>query len=67
MRDVVNDYIIITALSKYSQVIKSLETEWSSDQGRFSQSKFLIPVANTSGDMYVTTPCSSCMMLVCRP
>ena len=42
----------------------------SSDQAikdDFHPSKFLIPVANAStGDVYVTTPCSSCMM-ACMP
>jgi len=56
MRGVVNDYVLITALSLYNQVIKSLRMEASSDQGRFSPIKFLIPVTNTStGDVYVTT------------
>ena len=55
--------------------IKSLGTERSraserSDQAikdDFHRSKFLIPVANAStGDVFVTTPCSSCMM-ACMP
>jgi len=53
---VVNDYVIITALS-YNQAIKD----------DFHRSKFLIPVSSAStGDVYVTTPCSSCMM-ACMP
>jgi len=35
--------VIITALSWYNQAIKSLGTEWSSDQGRFSPIKILDP------------------------
>ena len=33
----------------------------------FHQSKFFIPVANAStGDVYVTTPCNSCMTACMR-
>ena len=41
--------------------------EQSSDQGRFSRIKILDPSRNASiGDVYVTTPCSNCMM-ACIP
>jgi len=53
-----------------SHRIKRSRASEQSDQAikdDFHRSKFLIPVANAStGDVYVTTPCSSCMM-ACMP
>ena len=55
--------VIITALSQNNQAIKSLGTERSSDQGRFSPIKILDAGRKR---VYVTTPCSSCIM-ACMP
>ena len=55
--------VIIAALSQNNQAIKSFGTERSSDQGRLSPIKILDPGRKR---MYVTTPCSSCMM-ACMP
>jgi len=52
-----------TALSYIIE--RSRASEWSDQAMKddFHRSNFLIPVANAStGDVYVTTPCSSCMM-----
>ena len=59
--------VIITALRS---IIKRSRASERSDQvikDDFHRSKFLIPIANDStGDVYVTTPSSSCMM-ACMP
>jgi len=67
VRGVVN---VTSSLQRFHSIIKRSRTsEWSDQviKDDFHRSKFLNPVANTStGDMYVTTPYSSCMM-ACMP
>ena len=57
-------------LQRFRSTIKRSRASEQSDRAikdDFHRSKFLIPVANAStGDLHVTTPCSSCMM-ACMP
>ena len=58
----------VIKLQRFRSIIKrSTEQSDRAIKDDFHRSKFLIPVANAStGDVYVTTPCSSCMM-ACMP
>jgi len=63
MRGVVTE---TSYLQRFRSIIKrsrASERSYQAIKDDFHRSKFLIPVANAStGDVYMTTPCSSCMM-----